>query len=173
MATIRAVRGFEPAIGQDCFLAETAVVIGDVVIGDRCSIWYHTVIRGDVNSIRIGHEVNIQDGAVIHCTLDKSKSIIGNRVSVGHSAIIHGCTLEDDVLIGMGAIVMDLAVVPSECIVAAGAVVLENQVLESGWIYGGIPAKKIKPLTPETARFYINRTSANYVKYSDWYKRDP
>ena len=158
-------------IGDDCFVAETAVIVGDVVIGDRCSIWFNTVIRGDVNSIRMGNEVNIQDGAVIHCTLDKSQSIIGDRVSVGHNAIIHGCTLHDDVLIGMGAIVMDLAVVPSHCIVAAGAVVLENQVLEAGWIYGGTPARKLKELTPETAAFYITRTAKNYVDYAGWYKK--
>lgn len=170
MPVIRSVRGFEPTIGKDCFVAENATIIGDVIIGDECSIWYNAVLRGDVNSIRLGNQVNVQDGAVIHCTLDKSKSIIGDRVSIGHNAIIHGCTLEHDVLIGMGAIVMDLALVPSNCLVAAGAVVLENQVLESGWIYGGTPAKKLKELTPETAQFYITRTAGNYTKYKEWYR---
>ncbi len=170
MALIKSVRGFTPIIPEDCFLADNATIIGDVVMGNDCSIWFNTVVRGDVNSIRIGNRVNIQDGAIIHCTLDKSKSIIGNDVSVGHNAIIHGCTIHDEVLVGMGAIIMDLAVVESHCLIAAGAVVLENARLESGWIYGGIPAIKIKPLDKENLNFFIKRTAENYVKYSAWYK---
>ena len=170
MALIKSVRGFTPVIPENCFLADNATIIGDVVMGDDCSIWFNAVIRGDVNSIRLGDRVNIQDGAVIHCTLDKSKSILGNDVSVGHNAIIHGCTIHDEVLVGMGAIVMDLAVVESHCLIAAGAVVLESAHLESGWIYGGIPAKKIKPLDAQNMDFFIKRTSENYVKYSSWYK---
>jgi len=159
-----------PAFGRDCFLADTAVIIGDVVMGDLCSVWWNAVIRGDVNAIRIGHRVNIQDGAVLHCTFEKSQTIIGNDVSIGHNAIVHGCTIEDEVLIGMGAIVMDLAVVQKHVIVAAGAVVLENSILESGWIYGGTPAKKIKELEEENLQFFITRTAENYIRYSNWFK---
>lgn len=142
MPVIRPVHNIHPHFGKDCFLADTAVVIGDVIMGDHCSVWWNAVIRGDVNSIRIGNRVNIQDGAVIHCTFEKSTTVIGDDVSVGHNAIVHGCTIEEEVLIGMGAIIMDLAVVQKHVIVAAGAVVLENSILESGWIYGGTPAKK-------------------------------
>lgn len=170
MAIIRPARGFEPTIGENSFLADNAVIIGDVILGKDCSVWWSAVVRGDVNAIRIGDRVNIQDGAVIHCTFEKSETIIGNDVSIGHNAIVHGCTVEDEVLIGMGAIIMDLAVVQKHVIVAAGAVVLENTVLESGWIYGGIPAKKIKPLDPENRQFFITRTAGNYVKYSNWFK---
>ena len=159
-----------PAFGRDCFLADTAVIIGDVVMGDLCSVWWNAVIRGDVNAIRIGHRVNIQDGAVLHCTFEKSQTIIGNDVSIGHNAIVHGCTIEDEVLIGMGAIVMDLAVVQKHVIVAAGAVVLENSVLESGWIYAGTPAKKLKELEEENLQFFITRTAENYIRYSNWFK---
>lgn len=170
MAIIRSARDIEPTFGENCFLADNAVVIGDVVMGNDCSVWWSAVVRGDVNAIRIGDRVNIQDGAVIHCTYEKSKTIIGHDVSIGHNAIVHGCTVEDEVLIGMGAIVMDLAVVRKHVIVAAGAVVLENTELESGWIYGGIPAKKIKPLDPDNRQFFITRTAGNYVKYSRWFK---
>ncbi len=170
MAIIRSARDINPIIGENCFLADNAVVIGDVTMGKDCSVWWSAVIRGDVNAIRIGDRVNIQDGAVIHCTFEKSETVIGNDVSIGHNAIVHGCTVEDEVLIGMGAIIMDLAVVQKHVIVAAGAVVLENSVLESGWIYGGIPAKKIKPLDPENRQFFITRTASNYVKYSTWFK---
>lgn len=170
MAIIRPARDIEPTIGDNCFLADNAVIIGDVQMGKDCSVWWSAVVRGDVNAIRIGDRVNIQDGAVIHCTFEKSETIIGNDVSIGHNAIVHGCTVEDEVLIGMGAIIMDLAVVQKHVIVAAGAVVLENTVLESGWIYGGIPAKKIKPLDPENRQFFITRTAKNYVKYSEWFK---
>jgi carbonic anhydrase/acetyltransferase-like protein (isoleucine patch superfamily) len=170
MAIIRSARDKEPIFGDNCFLADNAVIIGDVTMGRDCSVWWSAVVRGDVNAIRIGDRVNIQDGAVIHCTFEKSETIIGNDVSIGHNAIVHGCTVEDEVLIGMGAIIMDLAVVQKHVIVAAGAVVLENTVLESGWIYGGIPAKKIKPLDPENRQFFITRTASNYVKYSEWFK---
>lgn len=170
MAIIRPARDIQPSIGDNCFLADNAVVIGDVTMGKDCSVWWSAVVRGDVNTIRIGDRVNIQDGAVIHCTYEKSETIIGNDVSIGHNAIVHGCTIEDEVLIGMGAIVMDLAVVQKHVIVAAGAVVLENTVLESGWIYGGIPAKKIKQLDPDNRQFFISRTASNYVKYSQWFK---
>ena len=144
-------------------------MVGDVVMGDDCSVWWGAVIRGDVNSIRIGDRVNIQDGAVIHCTFEKSKTIIGNDVSIGHNAIVHGCTVHDQVLIGMGSIIMDLAVVEKHVIVAAGAVVLENSILESGWIYAGTPAKKLRELDPETRQFFITRTAENYVKYAGWF----
>jgi len=169
MALIKSLRGFTPVIPENCFLADNATIIGDVVLGDECNIWFNSVIRGDVNSIRLGDRVNVQDGVVIHCTLDKSMSIIGNDVSIGHNAIIHGCAIHDEVLVGMGAIVMDLAVVESHCLIAAGSVVLENARLESGWIYGGIPAKKIKRLDAATKDFFIRRTAENYVKYANWY----
>lgn len=170
MPTIRPLNNIMPSFGRDCFLADTAVIIGDVVMGDLCSVWWNAVIRGDVNAIRIGHRVNIQDGAVLHCTFEKSQTIIGNDVSIGHNAIVHGCTIADEVLIGMGAIVMDLAEVQKHVIVAAGAVVLENSVLESGWIYGGTPAKKIKELDEENLQFFITRTAENYIRYSNWFK---
>jgi carbonic anhydrase/acetyltransferase-like protein (isoleucine patch superfamily) len=170
MPIIRPVHNFHPSFGSDCFLADTAVIIGDVILGDQCSVWWNAVIRGDVNSIRIGDRVNIQDGAVLHCTFEKSQTIIGHDVSIGHNAIVHGCIIEDEVLIGMGAIVMDLAVVQKHVIVAAGAVVLENSILESGWIYGGTPAKKLKELDPENLQFFITRTARNYIRYSEWFK---
>lgn len=170
MALIKTLHDKTPQLGKDCYLAETAVIVGDVVMGDQCSVWWNAVVRGDVNAIRIGDRVNIQDGAVIHCTFEKSITEIGNDVSIGHNAIIHGCNIADEVLIGMGAIVMDLAVVETHVLVAAGAVVLENSVLESGWIYGGTPAKKIKPLDPATRQFFITRTAGNYIRYADWFK---
>ena len=170
MAIIRPVNTISPIIGNDCFLADTAVIVGDVIMGDQCSVWWGAVVRGDVNAIRIGNRVNIQDGAVIHCTFEKSQAIIGDDVSIGHNAIVHGCTIAGEVLIGMGAIIMDLAIVEKHVIVAAGAVVLENSVLESGWIYGGTPAKKIKELDPENLQFFITRTAENYIKYAGWFK---
>jgi carbonic anhydrase/acetyltransferase-like protein (isoleucine patch superfamily) len=170
MAIIRPVHSVHPQFGDNCFLADNAVVVGDVVMGNDCSVWWSAVVRGDVNSIRIGDRVNIQDGAVIHCTFEKSQTIIGNDVSIGHNAIVHGCIVHDEVLIGMGAIVMDNAIIEKHVLVAAGAVVLENAVLESGWIYGGTPAKKIKELDPETRQFFITRTAGNYVKYAGWFK---
>jgi carbonic anhydrase/acetyltransferase-like protein (isoleucine patch superfamily) len=161
-----------PKFGEECFLADNAVVVGDVILGNQCSVWWSAVIRGDVNAIRIGHRVNIQDGAVIHCTFEKSKTIVGDDVSIGHNAIVHGCTIENEVLVGMGAIIMDFDVVQSHVIVAAGAVVLENTVLESGWIYGGTPARKLKPLDPEIQQFYIKRTAENYIRYKNWFSDD-
>ena len=170
MALIKTLRGSTPVFGENCFLAETAILIGDVVVGDDCSIWYNAVIRGDVNSIRIGNRVNIQDGAIIHCTFEKAATTIGNRVSIGHQAMVHGCTLHDNVLIGMGAIVMDHAVVHSGSIIAAGAVVLEDSVVESGWIWAGVPAKPVKKVSEELLKGQIDRIADNYVKYMDWYK---
>ncbi|MCS7074817.1 MAG: gamma carbonic anhydrase family protein [Bacteroidia bacterium] len=169
MALIRPVRSFTPRFGERCFLAETAVIIGDVIMGNECSVWYNAVVRGDVHSIRIGNRTNIQDGAVIHCTYQKASTQIGNNVTIGHLALVHGCTIEDNVLVGMGAKILDHAVVQSEVIIAAGAVVLEKSVLESGWLYAGIPVKKIKPLTD--AQLAGLRTYAdNYVMYSQWFQ---
>lgn len=170
MPLIIPVRGFAPQIAKDCFIAENATIIGDVIIGDESSIWFNAVIRGDVNSIRIGHRVNVQDGAVIHCTYEKSAVIIRNNVSVGHNAIIHGCVIDDNVLIGMGAIVMDNAHIGSNSIVAAGAVILANTVVEPGSMYAGVPAKKIKDVRPEHIAGEIERIAANYLTYSSWFK---
>ena len=170
MAIIKSIRGISPIMGENIFLADNAVVVGEVTMGDDCSVWFNAVIRGDVNSIKIGNKVNIQDNAVVHCTYQKASTIIGNNVSIGHNAIVHGCILEDNVLIGMGAIVMDNAVVEKNCIVAAGAVVLENSILESNSIYAGIPAKKVKTLSAEQFAQTIERIANNYVMYSSWYK---
>ena len=170
MAIIRTLNGHAPVFGKNTFLADSAVIVGDVVFGDDCSVWWNAVVRGDVNSIRIGDRVNIQDGAVIHCTYQKSQTIIGNDVSIGHNAIVHGCTVHDEVLIGMGSIIMDLSIVETHVIVAAGAVVPENSVLESGWIYAGIPAKKLRELDDETKRFFITRTAENYIRYAGWFR---
>jgi carbonic anhydrase/acetyltransferase-like protein (isoleucine patch superfamily) len=170
MALIKILNGITPQFGANCYLAETATIIGDVITGADCSIWFNAVVRGDVNSIRIGNRVNIQDGAIIHCTFEQAATVIGNRVSIGHQAMIHGCTLHDNVLIGMGAIVMDHAVVHSGSIVAAGAVILENTVVESGWIWAGVPAKPVKKVSKELLNGQINRIADNYVKYSSWYK---
>ena len=170
MALIKEVRGFTPAFGERCFFAENATIVGDVIAGDDCSFWFNAVVRGDVNSIRLGNKVNIQDGAVLHATFEKTKTIIGNHVSIGHNAIVHGCTIKDNVLVGMGAIVMDNAVVEENVLIAAGAVVLENAHLESGYIYAGIPAKKVKQLSEENFQFYVSRIANNYVKYASWFK---
>ncbi len=172
MALIKAVNGVSPIFGKNCYLAENATIVGDVVTGDDCSFWFQSVIRGDVNSIRIGNKVNVQDAAIIHCTYQKAATFIGNNVSIGHRAIVHGCTIKDNVLIGMGAIVMDHAVVESNCLIAAGAVVLENSHLESGYIYAGIPAKKVKPLSPEAFKDTIERIADNYVMYSSWFQEE-
>lgn len=168
MALIIPVRNHHPVIGQDCFIAENATIVGQVTIGDHCSIWFNTVIRGDVNSITIGNNTNIQDGTVIHCTYEKAATYIGSFVSVGHNAIVHGCTLEDRVLIGMGAIVMDHAVVKTGSLIAAGSVVLENTMVEPYSIYAGIPAKKIKEVGKKNAAM-IERIANNYLMYSKWY----
>lgn len=172
MALIKSVKGVFPRFGKNCYLAENATIAGDVITGDECSFWFQAVVRGDVNSIRIGNKVNVQDAAIIHCTYQKAATSIGNNVSIGHRAIVHGCTIKDNVLIGMGAIVMDHAVVESNCLIAAGAVVLENSHLESGFIYAGIPAKKVKPLSPEIFKDTIERIAENYVMYSTWFS-DP
>lgn len=172
MALIKKVRGLEPRIGKNCFLAENATIVGDVEIGDNCSIWFQAVLRGDVNSIRIGNGVNIQDGAVVHCTYEQSKTTIGDRVSVGHKAIIHGCEIKEDVLVGMGAIIMDHVIVESNVLIAAGAVVLENSHLESGHIYAGVPAKKIKKISEDRFNNTIKRISDNYSMYASWFKED-
>ncbi len=170
MALIKPVRGIHPVFGKDCYLAENATIVGEVVMGDECSVWFNAVVRGDVHSITIGRRVNIQDGAVIHCTYQKARTVIGNHVSIGHQAIIHGCTLHDYVLIGMGAIVMDNAVVEAHSLVAAGAVVLENTIVESGSIYAGVPAKKVKTLSPEHFKQLNERIADNYVMYKTWFE---
>ncbi len=169
MALILPVKGIHPQIGINCFLAENATIIGEVIIGQNCSIWFNTVVRGDVNSIEIGENTNIQDGAVIHCTYKTAKTVIGKNVSIGHNAIVHGCTIHDDVLIGMGAIVMDHAVVESGSIIAAGAVVLENTVVEKNSIYAGVPAKKVKEVDGKRKDVF-ERTSKNYIMYAQWFK---
>jgi carbonic anhydrase/acetyltransferase-like protein (isoleucine patch superfamily) len=170
MALILSCRDHTPILGEDCWLAPNATVVGDVEMGDACSVWFNAVVRGDVNSIRIGNRVNIQDGAVLHCTYEKTKLHIGNNVSIGHNALVHGCKIDDNVLIGMGAIVMDNCVIESNCIVAAGAVVLEGTHIESWSIYAGIPAKKVKTLSPELFEGEVQRISQNYVKYAGWFK---
>lgn len=169
MAVILPVLDKNPVWGDNCFIAPNATIVGDVTMGQNCSVWFNAVIRGDVNSITIGNDSNIQDGAVIHATYQKASTHIGNRVSVGHNAIVHGCTLRDHVLVGMGAIVMDDAVVEEYCIVAAGSVILERTVCESGFLYAGVPAKKIKPITEEQ-RALLNKLPDNYIMYSDWFR---
>ncbi|WP_341830975.1 gamma carbonic anhydrase family protein [Sphingobacterium thalpophilum] len=168
MALILSVLDKSPVIAEECFLAPNSTIVGDVEIGHHCSVWFNAVIRGDVNYIRIGNYTNIQDGAVIHCTYKKCGTTIGNYVSIGHQAMVHGCILEDHVLIGMGAIVMDNAIVESNVIVAAGAVVLENTRCESGFLYAGVPAKKIKALTEEQ-KDLLQQLPHNYVMYSSWF----
>lgn len=170
MAFIRSVQGKEPKFGNDCFIAENATIIGDVETGDECSFWYNAVIRGDVHYVRLGHRVNVQDNATLHCTYQKAPLNIGNKVSIGHNAIVHGCTIHDNVLIGMGAIVMDGCVVESNSIVAAGAVVLQGTHIESGSIYAGVPAKKVKDISEELITGEIDRIADNYVMYSGWLK---
>ncbi len=170
MPVILPVENKYPAFGNNCFIAPNATIVGDVAMGDDCSIWFNAVLRGDVNFIKIGNKVNVQDGACIHCTYQKCGTTIGNNVSIGHNAIVHGCTVHDNVLIGMGAIIMDLAIVHSNTIIAAGAVVLEGTVCEAGSIYGGVPAKKIKDIPEEMIGGEINRIADNYVKYAEWFK---
>ncbi len=168
MALILPVRGIRPKFGNNCFLAENATVVGEVEMGDNCSAWFNSVIRGDVNFIRIGNNTNIQDGAIIHCTYQKASTHIGNNVSIAHNAIVHGCTIEDNVLIGMGAIVMDHAIIKSGSIIAAGAVVLASTVVESGSVFAGTPAKKIKNVDKKSAEVF-ERTALNYIMYAKWY----
>lgn len=177
MALIKSCRGIDPIWGNDCWFAENSTIVGNVVMGDQCSVWFNAVVRGDVNSIRMGNRVNVQDGAVIHCTFENieagqsgTKTLLGNNVSIGHNAIVHGCTVEDNVLIGMGAIVMDKCHIESNCIIAAGAVLLEGTRVESWSVYAGVPAKKVKTLSPELFEGEVQRIATNYVKYASWFK---
>lgn len=171
MALIKPLLGKTPQFGERTYIAENATIIGDVTMGKECSIWFNAVIRGDVNFIKTGDRVNVQDGAVIHCTYQKAPTTIGNNVSIGHQAMVHGCTIDDNVLIGMGAIVMDHVHIHSNCIIAAGAVVLENTIVEANSIYAGVPAKKVKTLD-EANTNEIQRIANNYVKYSSWYEEE-
>jgi carbonic anhydrase/acetyltransferase-like protein (isoleucine patch superfamily) len=171
MALILPVHGILPQFGSNCFLAENATVVGDVIMGDDCSVWFQAVVRGDVHYIRMGNKVNVQDGAILHCTYKKAPVNIGNNVSIGHRAIVHGCTVHDNVLIGMGAILMDHVVVEENCLIAAGAVVLENTIVESGHVYAGVPAKKIKPISPEVFKDTVERIANNYVMYAGWFDK--
>ena len=170
MALLLPVKGKSPVFGERCYLAPNATVVGDVVMGDDCSVWFTAVVRGDVNAIKVGNKVNIQDGAIIHCTYERAPTTIGNFVSIGHRAIVHGCMIEDNVLIGMGAIVMDHAHIKSNSIIAAGAVVLEGTVVESGTIYGGVPARKVKDLDEHNFKNLIERIGNNYSMYASWFQ---
>ncbi len=167
---MKTVLGYRPKYGKDCFFADNATLIGDVIMGDNCSVWFQAVVRGDVHSIRMGNQVNIQDGAVIHATYKTSPTNIGNNVSVGHNAIVHGCTIHDNVLVGMGAIIMDDAVVESNSIIAAGAVVSKNTVVPAGSVFAGVPAKKIKDTSPELVSGEIKRIAKNYSLYASWFQ---
>jgi gamma-carbonic anhydrase len=169
MALLREVRGFTPKFGENCFLAENATVVGEVIMGKNCTVWFNAVVRGDVHSITIGDNTNIQDGAVIHCTYQRAKTVIGNNVSIAHNAVVHGCTIHDNVLIGIGAIILDDAVIESNSVIAAGAVVLPGTRVEANSIYGGVPAKKMKEISAEM-RAVIERTAKNYPMYAEWFK---
>lgn len=170
MALIKSVRGFNPIFGDNCFLAENATIIGDVIIGDDCSIWYSTVLRGDVNSIKIGNRVNIQDGSVLHTLYQKSTIEIGNNVSIGHNVTIHGATIKDNVLVGIGATILDNAVIHKNTIIAANSLVLSNTIVEANSVYGGVPAKKIKDIEPNQTKEMIEKIATNYLMYASWYK---
>ena len=170
MALIKAVQGKVPQMGDNCFIAENATIVGEVIMGKECSVWFNAVIRGDVNFIRMGDRVNVQDGAVIHCTYQKAGTTIGNNVSIGHNALVHGCTIHDNVLIGMGSIVMDNCIVESNSIIAAGAVLLEGTHVKEGSVYAGVPAKLVKQADRALIEGEINRIAHNYVKYSSWFK---
>lgn len=170
MPVILPVEGIFPQFGNNCFIAPNATIVGDVIMGDECSVWFNAVVRGDVNSIRLGMKVNVQDGAILHATYQKTKVIIGDNVSIGHNAIVHGCTVQSNVLIGMGAIVMDNAQVGSNSIIAAGAVVLEGTQISPGSIYAGIPAKKVKEVSKEMISSQIDRIANNYIRYAGWFK---
>ena len=172
MPIIKPVNGKHPHIPDDCYIAENTTIVGDVTMGNQCSVWFNAVIRGDVHYIKMGNKVNVQDGAVIHATYQKSPTTIGNNVSIGHNAIVHGCTIHDNVLIGMGSIVMDDCVVESNSIIAAGAVVTQNTRVEAGSIYAGVPAKKVKDISKELISGEIDRIANNYVKYSSWFKEE-
>ncbi len=169
---IRAVKGKSPEFGKDCFIAENATIVGDVIMGDECSVWFNAVVRGDVHYIRMGNKVNVQDGAVIHCTYQKTPTNIGNNVSIGHNAIVHGCTIEDDVLVGMGSIIMDDCVVGSDSIIAAGAVLTKGTIVPPGSVFAGMPARKIKEVSKDLSEGEIRRIANSYVKYASWF-RDP
>jgi carbonic anhydrase/acetyltransferase-like protein (isoleucine patch superfamily) len=169
MALIKKVNGISPLIGEDCFLADNATVVGDVVMGNKCSVWFNAVIRGDVHSIKIGNNVNIQDGAIIHCTYKKAPVNIGDNVSIAHNAIVHGCTIESNVLVGMGAILMDDVYVEENSLIAAGAVVSKGTRIKSGEVWAGVPAKKIKDIDASLLDGEINRISSSYNMYASWY----
>ena len=169
MALIRSVKGVNPVFGKNCFLADNATITGDVVMGDDCSVWFNAVVRGDVHYIRIGNNVNIQDGAIIHCTYQKAPVNIGNNVSIAHNSIIHGCTIHDNVLIGMGAIIMDGAVIHNNSIIGAGSLVKEGTIVESGSVWAGVPAKKVKDIDQSLLEGQVNRISRNYNMYAGWY----
>ncbi len=168
MAIVKSVRGFSPHFGNNCFLADNCVVVGEVKMGDNCTVWFNAVVRGDVNSITIGNNTNIQDGAVIHGTYQKSKTVIGNNVSIAHNAVVHGCTIEDNVLIGIGAIVLDDAVIGTGSVIAAGAIILPKTKVEPGSVYAGVPAKKVKEIGEEMKEVII-RTAKNYPMYAEWF----
>ncbi len=170
MALIKTVHGKTPKFGHNIYLSENATVIGEVEMGNDCSVWFQAVVRGDVNWIKMGNKVNVQDGAIVHCTYKKAPTTIGDNVSIGHRAIVHGCTIGKNVLIGMGAIVMDHAVIGDNVLIAAGAVVLENTIVESGSIYAGVPAKKVKSLSEETFKNTVKRIADSYNFYADWYR---
>ena len=170
MPVILPVKGVMPVLGADCYIAPNATIVGDVVMGDQCSVWFNAVVRGDVNIIRMGRKVNVQDGAIIHCTYQKTGTHIGNNVSIGHNAIVHGCVIDNNVLVGMGAIVMDNAHIGSNSIIAAGAVVLENTRVEPGSIYAGVPARKVKDISQELISGEIDRIAGNYLMYSGWFR---
>ena len=170
MSYIFEIKGVKPAWGNNCFIAPNATLAGDIIMGDDCSIWFNAVLRGDVNFIRLGNKVNVQDGAVIHCTYLKTSTVIGNNVSIGHNAIVHGCVIEDDVLVGMGAIIMDDAHIGRNSIIAAGAVVLANTIVEAGTIYAGVPAKKVKDISENLIKGEIERIANNYMMYASWYE---
>ena len=172
MPVILPVKGVMPQMGNNCFVAPNATIVGDVVMGDDCSVWFNAVLRGDVNFIKMGNKVNVQDGAIIHCTYQKYGTTIGNNVSIGHNAIVHGCVIDDNVLVGMGAIVMDNCHIGSNSIIAAGAVVLENTKIEAGTIYAGVPAKKVKDISQEMIHGEIDRIANNYLMYSSWFKQE-
>ena len=170
MPIIKPVKGIAPQIPDDCYIAENATIVGEVTMGNECSVWFNAVIRGDVHYIKMGNKVNVQDGAIIHATYQKSPTTIGNNVSIGHNAIVHGCTIKDNVLVGMGSIIMDDCVVESNSIIAAGAVVTQHTIVEAGSIYAGVPAKKVKDISPELISGEIDRIANNYVTYSSWFK---
>ena len=172
MSLVKTVRGFTPHFGNDCYLADNATVVGDVIMGDECTVWFNTVVRGDVNSIRIGNKVNIQDGSILHCLYEKSTIEIGNNVSIGHNVIIHGAKIHDNVLIGMGAIVMDYADIGENSIIAAGSVVLQGTKVPPGSIFGGTPAKFIKKVDENKTNEMIRKIANNYTMYAGWYRKN-